>query len=393
MPVHFDHNYAFQTAFGRPLVDSTFTLALVTGQSVTDISQNVFANLGWDEVRLPAPVFEGDTIYSSSEVLEKRESRSRPNVGIVTVKTTDYNQDGTPVITFIRPLMVYKRHHCPRDSQADFRRCDVSIMARTATPREWISFLAQLHYEDIPDAAVDHIREHLLDWIGSALAVEQDDLYNASVFHPATVVFPAAFAAAQQTGVSGREVLAALVAGYEAGVRLRSYLGRSHYRVFHTTGTAGTLAAATAVSHLLGSDEETMLHALSSTGLQAAELWEFLRDAADSKQPHTAKAVSAGLLAAYLARDGFTGAECILEGRVGWSRRVGWSPAYPRMRIRTSSSRAGGELGSARDLLQVPRFVPPHPPRRRRTATGDGKSKGSGRTTSPVSGPASTRRP
>jgi acyl dehydratase len=88
MLVHFDHNYAFQTAFGRPLVDSTFTLALVTGQSVTDISQNVFANLGWDEVRLPAPVFEGDTIYSSSEVLEKRESRSRPNVGIVAVRTT-----------------------------------------------------------------------------------------------------------------------------------------------------------------------------------------------------------------------------------------------------------------------------------------------------------------
>jgi itaconyl-CoA hydratase len=112
-PVHFDHAYAAQTEFGRPLVDSTFTLALVTGQSVTDISQNVFANLGWDEVRLPAPVFEGDTIYSSSEVLEKRESRSRPNIGIVTVKTTGYNQDGRMVITFKRTLMVYKRGHAP----------------------------------------------------------------------------------------------------------------------------------------------------------------------------------------------------------------------------------------------------------------------------------------
>ncbi len=80
--IHFDHYYASQTEFGKPLVDSTFTLALVTGQSVTDISQNVFANLGWDEVKLPAPVFEGDTIYSRSEVLEKRESRSRPDVGI-----------------------------------------------------------------------------------------------------------------------------------------------------------------------------------------------------------------------------------------------------------------------------------------------------------------------
>ena len=113
-PVHFDHNYAAQTEFGKPLVDSTFTLALVTGQSVTDISQNVFANLGWDEVRLPAPVFEGDTIYSQSEVLEKRESRSRPNVGIVTVETTGYNQDGRSVITFKRTIMVYRRGHAPK---------------------------------------------------------------------------------------------------------------------------------------------------------------------------------------------------------------------------------------------------------------------------------------
>ncbi len=116
-PVHFDHHYAAQTEFGRPLVDSTFTLALVTGQSVTDVSQNVFANLGWDEVRLPAPVFEGDTIYSQSEVLEKRESRSRPNVGVVTVKTTGFNQDGATVITFKRTIMVYKRDHAPKTAR------------------------------------------------------------------------------------------------------------------------------------------------------------------------------------------------------------------------------------------------------------------------------------
>jgi itaconyl-CoA hydratase len=112
--IHFDHYYASQTEFGKPLVDSTFTLALVTGQSVTDISQNVFANLGWDEVRLPAPVFEGDTIYSRSEVLEKRESRSRPDVGIVKVRTTGFNQEGTIVISFERTIMVYKKDHAPR---------------------------------------------------------------------------------------------------------------------------------------------------------------------------------------------------------------------------------------------------------------------------------------
>jgi itaconyl-CoA hydratase len=112
--IHFDHYYASQTEFGKPLVDSTFTLALVTGQSVTDISQNVFANLGWDEVRLPAPVFEWDTIYSRSEVLERRESRSRPDVGIVRVKTTGFNQDGTVVISFERTIMVYKKDHAPK---------------------------------------------------------------------------------------------------------------------------------------------------------------------------------------------------------------------------------------------------------------------------------------
>jgi itaconyl-CoA hydratase len=111
--IHFDHHYAAQTEFGQPLVDSTFTLALVTGQSVIDVSQNVMANLGWDNVRLPAPVFEGDTIYSQSEVLDKRESRSRPNVGIVRIKTTGYKQDGTIVMTFERTMMVYKRGHAP----------------------------------------------------------------------------------------------------------------------------------------------------------------------------------------------------------------------------------------------------------------------------------------
>lgn len=112
--VHFDRHYAAQTEFGRPLVNSALTIALVTGQSVSDVSQNVMANLGWDEVRLPHPVFEEDTIYSASEVLQVRPSRSRPTVGIVEVRTTGFNQDGVPVITFRRSVMVYRRGHAPR---------------------------------------------------------------------------------------------------------------------------------------------------------------------------------------------------------------------------------------------------------------------------------------
>ncbi|MGH3500834.1 MAG: MaoC family dehydratase [Nocardioidaceae bacterium] len=115
--LHFDHHYAAQTPYGKPLVNSTFTLALVTGQSVVDVSQNVMANLGWDEVRLPAPVYEGDTIYAYSEVLEARESASRESVGVLKVRTSGYNQDQTVVCTFTRTLLVYKRAFAPTTPQ------------------------------------------------------------------------------------------------------------------------------------------------------------------------------------------------------------------------------------------------------------------------------------
>lgn len=112
-PIHFDSEYAKQTDFQRPIVDSTFTLALVTGQSVTDVSQNVMANLGWDDIKLPKPVFEGDTIHSYSEVLDKRQSQSRSSVGIVGIKTVGFNQRDEVVISFRRTFMVYKRGHGP----------------------------------------------------------------------------------------------------------------------------------------------------------------------------------------------------------------------------------------------------------------------------------------
>lgn len=151
----------------------------------------------------------------------------------------------------------------------------------------------------------------------AAHVVEQDDVHNGSVFHPAAVVFPPALAVAQALGSSGRDLLVAAVAGYEVGIRVGEFLGRSHYKIFHTTGTAGTLAAAATTGRLLGLSPEAMLHALGSAGTQAAGLWEFLRDAADSKQLHTARAAANGIAAAYLAREGFTGARHILEGPQG----------------------------------------------------------------------------
>lgn len=111
-PIHFDAYYSAQTEFGKPLVNSPFVLAVVTGLSVADISRYA-VNLGWDEVRMPAPVFEGDTIYAQTEVLSARESKSRPHMGVVEVKTTGFKQDGTVVMTFRRSILVYKRAHVP----------------------------------------------------------------------------------------------------------------------------------------------------------------------------------------------------------------------------------------------------------------------------------------
>ncbi|MDE8670712.1 MaoC family dehydratase [Pseudarthrobacter sp. H3Y2-7] len=122
---HVDANYAMQTEQGVPLVVSTYTLALVTGQSTTDLSMNVFANLGWDKVRMPQPVFEGDTIYSRSKILAKRDSSSRPSVGIVTAATEGYNQDGVVVLSYERTFMVYRHGHGP---QLDSVRPDESSL-------------------------------------------------------------------------------------------------------------------------------------------------------------------------------------------------------------------------------------------------------------------------
>ena len=110
---HFNVEYAKQMEFGRMLVNSAFTIALVAGLSVSDLSENAVANLGWGEVKLPHPVYVGDTLYAESEVLEKRESRSRPYAGIVKVKTQGLNQDGFVVIEYTRTFMVYKRDEAP----------------------------------------------------------------------------------------------------------------------------------------------------------------------------------------------------------------------------------------------------------------------------------------
>jgi 2-methylcitrate dehydratase PrpD len=227
------------------------------------------------------------------------------------------------------------------------------------------TFAAKLKFADIPAPVLRRTEDLMLDWLGSVLAartarpirsierfaqmmgpadgpseiltsrrtsspvfaalvnaaashfVEQDDVHNGSVFHPAAVVIAPALAVAQSIGASGAQLLTAVVAGYEVGIRVGEFLGRSHYKTFHTTATAGTIAAAAAVGRLLDLTPQQMLHAFGSAGTQSAGVWEFLRDAADSKQLHCAHAAASGLMSAYLAQDGFTGAAKILEGAQG----------------------------------------------------------------------------
>jgi len=114
-PIHFDHEYAKKSEFGKPLVNSCLTVSIVAGMSVSDVSQKNIANLGWDKIVMPAPVFHGDTLYAESEVLGVRESKSRPTQGIVIVKTLAKNQNGVEVISFERTMLVPKRGHAVDD--------------------------------------------------------------------------------------------------------------------------------------------------------------------------------------------------------------------------------------------------------------------------------------
>jgi len=241
----------------------------------------------------------------------------------------------------------------------------MSVDASDHPSRALAVFAAELQAAQIPAPVLRRAEDLVLDWLGSVLAaaqarpvrsierfaqamgpsdgpsevlisrrrsspvfaalvnaaashyVEQDDVHNGSVFHPAAVVIAPALAVAQAVGASGAQFLAAVVAGYEMGIRVGEFLGRSHYRIFHTTATAGTVAAAAAVGSLLKLTPAQMLHAFGSAGTQSAGVWEFLRDAADSKQLHCAHAAAAGLMSAYLAQDGFTGAQRVLEGAQG----------------------------------------------------------------------------
>lgn len=233
--------------------------------------------------------------------------------------------------------------------------------------REFGAFISSLKYEDLPEKVRILAKYCFLDWLASAYAgsqeqpvrmmlevvkgmpgkpectlipdgsknicllgalvngasshmVEMDDLHRASIFHPAAPIIPAALAIAEREQMTGRDLIVAIVVGYEVGIRVAKMVGKSHYHFWHTTATCGTFGAAAAASKLLLLNPQKIVWALGSAGTQASGLWEFLSESAMSKQLHPGKAALNGILAALLAQRGFTGAEHIFEGERGFCK-------------------------------------------------------------------------
>ncbi|WNC16336.1 MmgE/PrpD family protein [Brevibacillus brevis] len=243
--------------------------------------------------------------------------------------------------------------------------------------KEFARYVTGLAYGNMPAEVASFAKICILDWLGSALAgadkppiqmmaqvvhelggekqatlltggrssvtqaalvngaashiVELDDIHKASIIHAGTVVIPAALAIAEWKQKSGRELIEAVVAGYEVCYRIGEAVSPSHYYFWHNTATCGTFGAAVAASKLLGLCEEKIVHALGSAGTQAAGLWEFIEDGAMSKQLHPGKAAMNGILAALLADRGFTGASRILEGDRGFVRAMSQEADPERM--------------------------------------------------------------
>lgn len=230
-------------------------------------------------------------------------------------------------------------------------------------------YIEAVHYDDLPLETVRMARLAFLDWLGSAARgvcegpakmaaavlraqggspqstllpyaektsclnaalangiashiVELDDVHRGAIIHAGAAVIPAALAAAEMVHADGRRLIEAIVTGYEVAIRLGEAVSPSHYFYWHNTGTCGTFGSCAAAGKLLGLDKQQMMWALGNAGTQAAGLWEFLGSGAMSKHLHPGKAAYNGLLSVLLAREGFTGAEAIIEGDKGFCRAM-----------------------------------------------------------------------
>jgi 2-methylcitrate dehydratase PrpD len=251
------------------------------------------------------------------------------------------------------------------------------------------TFILNTRYEDLPGEVVDFTKLCILDWLGSAIAgkekkpiqmidrmvkdlggspqstlvtggkssvtqtalvngaashiVELDDIHKASIIHAATVVIPAALAVAEWKNKSGRELIEAIVIGYDVCYRIGEAVSPSHYYYWHNTATCGTFGAAAAVAKLLDLNAEQIIHTLGSAGTQAAGLWEFIEDGAMSKQLHPGKAAMNGVISALLSEQGFTAASRILEGRRGF---------FESMSERYDATKITNQLGETYKIVE-----------------------------------------
>lgn len=233
-----------------------------------------------------------------------------------------------------------------------------------ALSKELAHYVVSLTYEDIPDEVIEFTKLCILDYYGSAFSgkstqpvqmidemaremggspqaalvtggqtsvtnaalvngaashiSEIDDIHKGSIIHAATVVIPAALAVSEWKKLSGKDLITAVVAGYEVCFRIGEAVSPSHYYYWHNTATCGTFGSAVAVAKLLDLNEEQVIETLGSAGTQAAGLWEFIEDGAMSKQLHPGKAAMNGVISGLLAEKGFTGAQKILEGDRGF---------------------------------------------------------------------------
>jgi 2-methylcitrate dehydratase PrpD len=227
------------------------------------------------------------------------------------------------------------------------------------------SFLVQLKYHDLPEDVIRMVKRCILDWLGcvfasmrmepirkiadlvkmyggnpnatvipylekstslfasfvngaAAHAMEIDDVHQESITHPACVVIPAVIAVGERENIGGRDIIEAVVAGYEMMIRVGEAVGRSHYQFWHNTSTCGTFGASAGAGKILGLSECEYVHALGNAGSQSSGLWEFLEDGANTKFMHAGKAAMNGIIAADLASKGFTGPSKIFEGKKGF---------------------------------------------------------------------------
>ena len=241
------------------------------------------------------------------------------------------------------------------------------MLKSSSISQKLAQFFCTLKYEDLPDALITQVKTFFLDWLASAFSGlsqpptqimlslakemkgsleatiiptnskhlsllaalvngasshvrEMDDLHRRAIFHPAASVLPAVFAAGEKAHVSGRDLILGILTGYETGIRAALAAGKSHYEYWHTTATCGTFGAAAGAAKVLGLEMEPFVWALGSAGTQSSGLWEFLTEGAMSKQLHPGKSSMNGLLAALLAKKGFTGSSRIFEGEKGFLR-------------------------------------------------------------------------